>query len=133
LKAEAAAWTVELERRHTKIGKGAVNLADAAGVERGVDFAVVGVDERDAVGPRRQCVTGTRKRVLVAVETNHASGAGLEQRTRMAAEAHRTVDEQPAALGTKMLDHLGGQDGQVVDQMPNSASTRASSSVKGSR
>ena len=52
----------------------------------------------------------------------------------MTAEADRAVDEDSAALGLQMPQHLGGEDGDVaVHQMPNSESARASSSVYGSR
>ena len=51
----------------------------------------------------------------------------------MAAETDGAVDEQAAALGLQVAQRFGGQHGNVGDQIPNSESARASSSVYGSR
>ena len=134
LEAEAAPRLVELHRRDAEIGERAVDVGDPAAVELVADRAVVGVDQLDAIAPRRERVAGARQRVEIAVEADHPRGAGLEQRARVAAEPDRAVDEQPAPLGAEMLEDLGGHHRDVLrHQMPNSDSALASSSVYGSR
>jgi hypothetical protein len=102
-------------------------------VEHLVDVPVVGVDELDAVVPWRESFAGACERIQVAVETDDARGARFEQRARVPAEADGAVDEEPALLGPKMMQDLGGHDRNVRHQIPNSDSAFASSSVKGSR
>ena len=51
----------------------------------------------------------------------------------MPAEADRAIDKQAAAVGAQLLEHFGREHRNVRDQMPNSESARASSSVYGSR
>ena len=67
-------------------------------VEDLVDRAVVGVNELDAVAPRRQRFTGAGERIEVAIEPDEARRARFEQRARVAAEADGAVDEQAAAV-----------------------------------
>ena len=128
LKAEAAARRVELHRGHAEIGERAVDLRDAARVEHVVERTVVGVDQLHAVGPRGE-------RVGVAIQADEARRARFEKRARVAAEADGAVDEQAAATRLQELERFGGHDRNVGlrHQMPNCASARASSSVKGSR
>ena len=93
------------------------------------DRAVVGVDELDALAPRRERLGGARERVEVAIESDEPRRPGFEQRAGVAAETDRAVDEQAAVFGTEKLQDLGGHDRHVRHQIPNSASARASSSV----
>ena len=95
---------------------------------------VVGVHQIDAVGEGRQGRTRERQRLVVAIEADDARRARLEQRTRVAAQAHGTIDEDAARFRAQLTQDLGGQDGDVNGRhTPNSDSARASSSVKGSR
>ena len=50
LKAEAAARSLELHRRHAEVGQRAVDEGDAEPVEHVVERAVIGVHELDAIG-----------------------------------------------------------------------------------
>src|SRR5206468_7874984 len=133
-KAEPAAWRIELQRRHAEIGQRTVDERHPPRVEDGVDRAVIGVNELDAIAPGRERFLCERQRLLVAIEADEARRAAVQERACMAAEADRAVDKQPAALRLQMLQHLGGEHGDVsVHQMPNSDRARASSSVYGSR
>ena len=87
----------------------------------------------DTVAPGRERFARARERVAIAVEANHARGAGFEQRARVAAESDGAIDEQAAALGPQEPQHLRGHDRDVRHQIPNSDNARASSSVYGSR
>ena len=78
------------------------------------------MDELDAVAPTaRASSRALRERVGVAIEADDARRAGFEQRARVAAEADRAVDEQPAALGRRKLQDFGGHDGDVLGAPSN--------------
>ena len=102
-------------------------------VEHVVELAVIGMNERHAIAPRRQRLAGPLERLGIAVEPEDSTCAGFEKSARMPAEADRAIDEQAAAFRAQLLEHLGRENGNVRDQMPYSESARASSSVYGSR
>jgi hypothetical protein len=129
LEAEAAARSIELQRRDSEIRERSVDLLDAARAEYGVNRAVIGVHELDTIAKRRQTGARCGERMRIAVEAEHACGAGLEQRLRVAAEADGAVDEQAASFRAQERERLGREHGDVCDQIPNSDSARASSSV----
>ena len=115
LKTEATAGPVELQRRDAEIGERAVDERHAAIVEHGVDRAVIGVHELDAIAPRRErfarasaSASASRSRPMTRVAPR------FQERARVAAEADRAVDEDAAALGLQMLQHFGGQDRDVA-------------------
>ena len=133
LEAESAARRVELHRRHAEIGERAVDDGNAEAIEHGVEGTEVGVHEIDPFAPRRQRLARAVERVEIAVESDDPGGAGRQQRAGVPAEAHRTIDEDAAALGLQVLNPFSSEDRDVRDQIPNSDSARASSSVYGSR
>jgi D-serine deaminase-like pyridoxal phosphate-dependent protein len=133
LETEAAARRVELHRRNAEVGERAVDHRNLPLVEDVGDRAVVGVDELDAVAPRRERFGGAGEGIEVAIESNQPRRSGFEQRAGVAAETDRAVDEEAAVFGAEKLQNLGGHDRHVRHQIPNSASARASSSVYGSR
>src|SRR5581483_6779843 len=103
-----------------------------ARIEHVVDRTIVGVHELDAIAPRRERVARDRERVGIAIDADEARSAAGEQRTRVAAEADRAIDEDAAAPRLQLLEDLGGEH-RFVRQMPNSESAFASSSVYASR
>ena len=54
LKTEPTAGPIELQRRHAEIGQRAVDERHSAIVENGLDRAVIGVNELDAIAPVRE-------------------------------------------------------------------------------
>ena len=129
LKAEAAALGIELQRRHAEVGERAVNGGDTARVEHLRKRPVVGVRELDPIAPRRERVACARQRLRIAIESDQPGGATGENLRGMAAEPDRTIEEDSATPGSEIAQHFVAQDGDVRDQMPNSDSARASSSV----
>src|SRR5262245_50684513 len=82
----------------------AVQPRDPARVEHLLECPIVGMHQLDTLAPGCERCTRSRERVGVAVEADHARGAGVEQGPGMTAEADRAVDEQAAALGPEKLD-----------------------------
>src|SRR4029453_17073929 len=103
------------------------------GVKYFVERPIIRMDEIDSIAPGRQRLRGTGQRVSIAIQADQPGRTGFEQRPRVAAEAHGTIDEHAAALRAQMLQHFGGHDRDVSHQTPNSDSARASLSVYGSR
>ena len=119
LEAESAARFVELHRRDAEIGERAVDERDAAAVEHVVERrgSRRGPARRDR--PRRDSVArAQRQRVAIAIEADEPRRARFEQRARVAAEAHRTIDEDAAAFRTQLPQHFGGQDRDVRASNP---------------
>ena len=87
--------------------------------------------ELDPIAKTRERRSRVLQRIDVAIETNHAVGSGLEQRTAVAAESHGAVDEEPAACGIEQRHRLYDEHRFVRREahIPNSDSARASSSV----
>jgi hypothetical protein len=77
-----------------------------ARVEDGVDFPVVGVDELDPVEPGAERFARARERIGIAIESDEAGRAVFEDRAGVAAEADGAVDEEAAALGSELGEHL---------------------------
>src|SRR5262249_33664310 len=89
--------------------------------------------EINVVGPGGECGCRGGQRAAVAIQSNDPGRAALQQRLRVATESDGAVDEEPAALGTQIMQRGAGENGNVSGQTPNSDKARASSSVYGSR
>ena len=98
-------------------------------VEHVIELTVVGVNERDAIEPWRQRLTGLLEGGAIAIEPEDSTCTRFQKRARMPAETNRAVDEQTATPRAELFDNLGRQDGYVHDHTPSSERARASSSV----
>ena len=133
LEAEPATWLVELHRGNAKVGEGTVHERHPEAVEYVVERAVVCVNQRHALIPRRQCAAREGQGVAIAIQADNPGRAGCQERARVSPESHGTIDEDAPALGPQVLQCFGGQDRNVRAQMPNPESACASASEKGSR
>ncbi len=91
------------------------------------------MDKFDTIRPRRKRHAGLGERIGIAVEADETCGARFAEGARMAAESNGAVHEHTARRRLQVPQRLVGHHRDVADQMPNSASARASSSVYASR
>ena len=132
--AEAAAFSFELHRGHTQIRQRSVDAGNATLVEHARQVAIIRVHQLHAVTEPGERFRRNPQRLRVAIESEDARRSGLEQRSRVAAQAHGAIDEQPASRWREECHRFGDHHRFVQGcgherQIPKSASARASASV----
>src|SRR6185503_18467452 len=101
---------VELHRRDPEIRQHTVHLSDAALIEHGVELPIVRVHDLDALPEWLQRDARRLNRRGIAIESDQPRRARLEQRTRVATQADRAIDEHAAPRRLEMFEHLRDHD-----------------------